>query len=78
MSFTAYILLHKDIPQFPPYKFPTEYRKQPKKFTKGAWEPRPYTWKSGFYDRIIRNDAELYKIRQYILDNPKNWDIVKK
>ncbi len=34
-------------------------------------------WKRGFYDRIIRNDAELYKIRQYILDNPKNWDIDK-
>jgi REP element-mobilizing transposase RayT len=35
-------------------------------------------WQRGFYDRLIRNDAELNKIRQYILDNPKNWDIDKK
>ena len=31
-----------------------------------AWQPR-------FYDRIIRNDGELNRIRQYIADNPMNW-----
>jgi REP element-mobilizing transposase RayT len=32
-------------------------------------------WQSRFYDRIIRNDNELNKIRQYIIDNPLKWDV---
>jgi len=31
-----------------------------------AWQPR-------FYDRIIRNENEMNRIRQYIIDNPKMW-----
>lgn len=27
-----------------------------------------------YYDRIIRNPYELMRIRNYIIDNPKNWD----
>jgi len=32
-----------------------------------------FEWQSRFFDRIIRNKDELYRIRNYILDNPKNW-----
>jgi REP element-mobilizing transposase RayT len=32
-------------------------------------------WQSRFYDRIIRNDNELNKIRQYIINNPLKWDV---
>ncbi len=32
-----------------------------------AWQPR-------FYDHIIRNEIELNKIREYIINNPKNWE----
>ncbi len=32
-----------------------------------------FNWQSRFYDRIIRNEEELYKIQQYIIDNPINW-----
>ena len=31
-----------------------------------CWEPR-------YYDHIIRNTAELERIRYYIMTNPKNW-----
>jgi len=31
-----------------------------------AWQPR-------FYDRIIRNESELNRIRKYIRENPKEW-----
>lgn len=31
-----------------------------------AWQPR-------YHDRIIRDENELNRIRQYIKDNPKNW-----
>lgn len=37
------------------------------RFTPG--EP---VWQRGFYERVLRTD-ELYAVRQYIRDNPKNW-----
>jgi REP element-mobilizing transposase RayT len=30
-------------------------------------------WQRNYYERIIRNTAELARIRQYIRDNPANW-----
>ena len=36
-----------------------------------------FSWQPRFYDHIIRNDKELYKIRKYILDNPQRWQIEK-
>ena len=30
-------------------------------------------WQSRFYDRIIRNDEALQRIRYYIETNPKSW-----
>lgn len=32
-----------------------------------------YKWKRSFHDRILRND-ELRIIRDYIKENPKNWN----
>lgn len=31
-------------------------------------------WQRNYYERVIRNDEELNAIRQYIIDNPKNWN----
>lgn len=31
-------------------------------------------WQSRFFDRIIRNETELQRIRTYILNNPRQWD----
>jgi len=36
-----------------------------------------FTWQTRFYDRIIRNGKELFKIRKYIVDNPIKWEIEK-
>lgn len=33
-----------------------------------------FGWQSRFHDHIIRNDRELFAIRQYIRYNPANWD----
>jgi REP element-mobilizing transposase RayT len=30
-------------------------------------------WQRYYYERIVRNEAELGAIRQYILDNPLRW-----
>jgi putative transposase len=34
-------------------------------------------WQKSFYDRIIRNENELYQIRKYIKQNPMRWDLEK-
>lgn len=30
-------------------------------------------WQAGYYDHIIRNDADLHRIRTYIATNPLQW-----
>ena len=30
-------------------------------------------WQSGYYDRVIRTDKELDRVREYIALNPLNW-----
>jgi len=34
-------------------------------------------WQRNYYERIIRNEDELYRTRKYILYNPQNWDVDK-
>jgi len=31
-------------------------------------------WQRNYYDHIIRNETELDRIRQYIINNPSQWD----
>ena len=31
-------------------------------------------WQRNYYERIIRNDRELFNIRQYIISNPLKWE----
>jgi len=31
-------------------------------------------WQRNYYEHIIRDTDDLSRIRQYILDNPKNWN----
>ena len=31
-------------------------------------------WQRSFYDHVIRNERTLKAIREYILDNPINWE----
>lgn len=33
-----------------------------------------FGWQSRFYDRIIRDEREFERIKQYILNNPQNWE----
>ena len=35
--------------------------------------PGAPVWQRNYYEHVIRNDEELYAIRQYILANPANW-----
>lgn len=37
--------------------------------------PGALVWQRNYYEHIIRNEKELYSIRQYITFNPLNWAI---
>lgn len=36
--------------------------------------PKTKIWQRNFYEHIIRNDWELFKIRKYIQTNPQTWN----
>jgi putative transposase len=33
-----------------------------------------FAWQRNYYEHVIRNEDDLNEIRQYILDNPVQWD----
>ncbi|MGB8316872.1 MAG: transposase [Ignavibacteriaceae bacterium] len=33
-----------------------------------------FSWQARFYDHIIRNEADLFRIRNYIQNNPLKWE----
>jgi|SRR3989338_1623830 len=50
----------------------SEYRIGVEQFN---WMPFPCKlWQRNYYEHIIRNDAEMNRIREYILNNPLQWD----
>jgi REP element-mobilizing transposase RayT len=32
-------------------------------------------WQRNYYERVIRNEKELFETRQYIINNPMNWEL---
>ena len=36
---------------------------------------RNFTWQRNYYERVIRNHEELKRIRQYIINNPLQWEL---
>jgi len=36
--------------------------------------PGTDVWQRNYYEHVIRDDAELNRIRQYIMENPLKWD----
>ena len=32
-------------------------------------------WQNNYYEHVIRNDEEMNRIRQYIIDNPLQWEL---
>ncbi|MFO7448071.1 MAG: transposase [Ignavibacteriaceae bacterium] len=46
------------------------------KYEAGKIEP-DFKWQSRFYERIIRNDREFFFIQEYIINNPKNYELEK-
>jgi len=39
-----------------------------------SWPPFPgKLWQRDYYERVVRSDDELNRVRQYIIDNPQQW-----
>jgi len=36
--------------------------------------PSISVWQRGYYDHVIRNEAELTRVREYIQNNPSGWE----
>jgi len=45
-----------------------------KRINELAGTPGVQLWQRNYFEHIIRNEGELNRIRQYILDNPVRWD----
>jgi REP element-mobilizing transposase RayT len=48
-----------------------------KKFTTKIYKKneKDILWQKSYYDRIIRNEKEYFKIVKYIIENPLKWDV---
>jgi putative transposase len=41
----------------------------------GGWPPFPgRLWQRNYHEHVIRNDEDLNRVRQYIVDNPAHWE----
>jgi REP element-mobilizing transposase RayT len=34
-----------------------------------------FAWQRNYYERVIRSETELLAVREYIADNPRQWDL---
>ena len=41
---------------------------------KAGKTPAMPVWQRNYYEHIIRSDAEMDHIREYIINNPKQWE----
>lgn len=40
-----------------------------------GWKPfAGRLWQRNYYERIIRTEAELSRVREYMENNPKQWE----
>ena len=37
--------------------------------------PGAHLWQRNYYEHVIRDEASLHGIRQYVRDNPARWDV---
>ena len=47
--------------------------------TKRIWTAsyHDFQWQHNYHDHIIRNEQDLHRVRQYIINNPLQWDLDK-
>ena len=58
-------------------KIISQYKSSATRIVRKRWGDHIFSWQKSFYDHIIRNDEDLYRIRTYIQNNPLNWTLDK-
>ena len=48
-----------------------------RKVNRLCFEPGNKIWQRNYYERIMRNERELNATREYVRDNPLNWELDK-
>jgi len=39
------------------------------------WQPFDgKLWQRNYYEHVIRSERDLYRVREYIIENPRNWE----
>ena len=56
-------------------KIISQYKSSATRIVRKRWGDHIFSWQKSFYDHIIRNDEDLYRIRTYIQNNPLNWTL---
>ena len=46
-----------------------------KRINESRSAPWTSVWQRNYYEHVIRNENELFEIRQYIQNNPMKWDL---
>jgi REP element-mobilizing transposase RayT len=46
-----------------------------RRINKNRSTPGTPVWQRNYFDRIIRNEKELTAIREYIINNPLQWEL---
>jgi len=54
-------------------KIISQFKSSVSRFIRLHFDNYKFGWQKSFYDHIIRNEIEYQRIKQYIMDNPKNW-----
>ena len=58
-------------------KIISQYKSSVTRMVRKRWNNHSFGWQKSFYDHVIRNDEDLYRIRAYIQNNPLNWELDK-
>ncbi len=56
-------------------KIISQYKSSVTRMVRKRWGNHSFGWQKSFYDHVIRNDADLHRVRTYIQNNPLNWEL---
>ena len=54
-----------------------EFKSSVTRMIRKQWNFHRFGWQKSFYERVIRNDEDLHRVRAYIQNNPLNWELDK-
>ena len=56
-------------------KIISQYKSSTTRIIRKQYANHPFGWQKSFYDHVIRDEPSLHDIREYIHNNPLNWEL---